>query len=259
MAEQSDGNNADSEATHEMADLSGSTPAPAAPERVPIVVDPVDTEMVEKEGVPEQPAQLNVEKPTASALVQVTRPLGSHISHSFFSQLSLLDICPDTLIPSYLVDPNILLYLARLPDSQPGRVVIGPAVPPGGVKLVPYVDSDEEEDFEIKEIQGPIVSATPKKRRARKMKEPLGRDFVRRSKRTNPEVGGFKDAASAQAAENYPVIYAKPLAVVPSSVQESVAVAPYLSVGNIQSIGVDFLQMQPSAISAAALLDLDDE
>ncbi|CAN6221448.1 unnamed protein product [Urochloa humidicola] len=139
---------------------------------------------------------------------------------------------------------------------QLGRVVFGPALPPQGIKLVPYEDSDDEEDFELKEIEGPTSSATPKKRRARKMKEPLEEGFVRRSRRLNPEIGGFRDAASAQAAQDYPVIYAKPLVVVPP---EQASVAPYLPVDCIQNIGVGFLQMQPSVVSAAALFDLDDE
>ncbi|CAN6329297.1 unnamed protein product [Urochloa humidicola] len=108
-----------------------------------------------------------------TVIVQVMRPPTSHQSRSIFFHLGLLDISLDTPIPRYLVDPNILRYLACLPDSQLGRVVFGPALPPGGVKLVPYEDSDQEEDYDLKEIEGPITAATPKKRRAKKLKEPL--------------------------------------------------------------------------------------
>ncbi|CAO2187981.1 unnamed protein product [Urochloa humidicola] len=195
----------------------------------------------------------------SSALAQVTRSPGSHFASSFFLHLNLLDIDPDTLIPPYLVDPSILVYLARLPDSQSGKVVFGPTLPPGGIKLVPYEDSDDEEDFELKEIEGPILSATPKKRWARKLKEPLDGDFVRRNRRLNPEVGGFRDATSAQAAQDYPAIYAKPLTVVPPEHDDLPPAAPHLPVDCIQSIGVGYLQMHPSVVSAAALLDLDDE
>jgi hypothetical protein len=39
--------------------------------------------------------------------------------------------------------------------------VFGPQIPAGGLPLVPYSDS-ESEDYDAKEIEGPIVSATPK-------------------------------------------------------------------------------------------------
>ncbi|CAN6243644.1 unnamed protein product [Urochloa humidicola] len=195
----------------------------------------------------------------SSALAQVTRPPGSHLASSFFFHLNLLDIDPDTLIPPYLVDPNILVYLARLPDSQLGRVVFGPALPPRGIKLVSFEDSDDEEDFELKKIEGPILSAAPKKCRAGKMKALLEDSFVRCSKCLNPEVGGFHDAASAQAAQDYPIIYAKALAVVPPEQDDLPPAAPHLLVDCIQSIDVGFLQMQPSVVSTTALLDLDDE
>ncbi|CAO2142164.1 unnamed protein product [Urochloa humidicola] len=230
----------------------------------PPVVDPhvVDQEAEDETAIHLKNAPFVAQANTAPApvIVQVMRPPTSHQSRSVFFHLGLLDISLDTPIPHYLVDPNILRYLACLPDSQPGRVVFGPALPPGGVKLVPYEDSDQEEDYDLKEIEGPITAAMPKKRRAKKLKEPLEKEFVRHSKRKNPDVGGFRDAASAQAAQDYPIIYARPLAVVPPDQEDPYpAASPHLPLDSIQSIGVGFLKMQPSAVSAAALLDLDDE
>lgn len=82
----------------------------------------------------------------------------------------------DTPIPSYISNHDVLLYLARVPGVQPSRVIIDPTLCPGGFPLVAYEDSDGDDDFDIKEIQGPL-QATPPKRRARKMKEPLDPKF----------------------------------------------------------------------------------
>ncbi|OEL25373.1 hypothetical protein BAE44_0013608 [Dichanthelium oligosanthes] len=65
------------------------------------------------------------------------------------------------------------------------------------------------------------------------------------------ELGGFRNEASAQAAADYPIIYAG------SAVQGSTP-APHLSMDNIKGI-VAFLQIQPEAVLAASLLEHDDD
>ncbi|KAF8666476.1 hypothetical protein HU200_053587 [Digitaria exilis] len=94
------------------------------------------------------------------------------------------------------------------------------------------------------EIQGPLP--TPCKRRARKLKEPLDTKFLRRSARTSLGLGGFRNK---EAAKEYEDSAASPLD----------PPAPHLSVGMIQGIAIGFLHMQPSVVSASALLDLDND
>lgn len=72
---------------------------------------------------------------------------------------------------------------------HPSRVVGGPALASAGLSLFAYAESVEEEEFDIKEIQGPLVVSC-RKRRARKLKEPLESKFLRRSGRRQPEHGG---------------------------------------------------------------------
>ncbi|RLM58459.1 hypothetical protein C2845_PM18G07960 [Panicum miliaceum] len=79
-----------------------------------------------------------------------------------------------------------------------------------------------------------------------------GRDFIRRSKRLNPNLDGFRNVASAQKAAGFPSIYAGV-----ASVEADLAL--HLSVENIQSVAMGFLQMHPSAISSFALLELDND
>lgn len=178
-----------------------------------------------------------------------------------------LDIILDTLIPSYINDHDILSYLAHIPDPftplvQPSRVIIGPALPKNGLPLVPYGD-DEEEDDEVREIQGPI-HATLAKRRSRKLKEPLDDVFLRQRKRLNPDMGGFRTEESVAAAAENQDFYVESLEVIhpiyasSTTAGSSSPLAPHLPVETIQSMAIGFLQMQPSAISASALLERDD-
>ncbi|CAO2165701.1 unnamed protein product [Urochloa humidicola] len=179
-------------------------------------------------------------------------PLPKSFFSLHFNHLQSLIINLDIMVPSYITDHSVLFFLALISSDQidpvPEPVVFGPALPPGGLKLVPYSDSDDEDD--VMEIQE--CPSTTRKRRRRKMREPLERKFVRRSVRLNPDVGGFKDASSQQQAADNPLIYSSSVAV-PSKV------APYLSMANIQGIATNFLQIQPQAVSPATLLELDDD
>lgn len=56
------------------------------------------------------------------------------------------------------------------------------------------------------EITGPIPKSS-RKRRARHMREPLEDIFVRRSRRLNPGLHGFRIVGTPQAAEANPTIH----------------------------------------------------
>ncbi|CAL4888967.1 unnamed protein product [Urochloa decumbens] len=114
--------------------------------------------------------------------------------------------------------------------------------------------ADEEmsaAEHDVHEVDGPVLQ-TPRKRRARKLKEQLEPPFVRRSRRLNPECDGFRNAASTAAAADNPSVYEV-------QSEQAVSPAPYLSVENIQGMAVSFLEIQPEAVSAAALLELDND
>ncbi|CAN6248991.1 unnamed protein product [Urochloa humidicola] len=210
---------------------------------------------------------------SADALAVVAPPQGgimsskviilSHLSRSVpdphtpscFRSIHSLFIDLDTIVPAYVADSSVRLFLATIVVDQqevasPVRV-FGPVRPP--VKLVPYSDSEgeEDEDDDVQEILNPQLK-TPRKRRARKLKEPLEAPFVRRSRRLNPECGGFRNQASAQAAADNPSVY-MPVPL-PSD-----APATHLSVDIIQGIATNFLGIQPEVVFAAALLELDND
>lgn len=85
-------------------------------------------------------------------------------------------------------------------DMQPNGVVGGSGVLCGGLSVVAY-GQPVEEDFDIMEIEGPLLS-TPRKRRARKLKEPLDSRFLRRSRRKQAEgVGCFNRDRAENAGE----------------------------------------------------------
>nr|CAB3486588.1 unnamed protein product [Digitaria exilis] len=113
--------------------------------------------------------------------------------------------------------------------------------------LVPY--SDTEDDDEVQEIPKP-PSSSARMRRRKMMKEPLDVAFLRRSSRLNQDQG-FLNNAHAEAAVGNPGVYT-------AQVEGSSVTAPYLDVGTMQGIA-GFLQIQPEAVSAAALLELDAE
>lgn len=189
------------------------------------------------------------------------------LSFRSFRYLSLLDIDLDTLIPSYMKDHDILSYLAHIPNPftplvQPSSMIIGPALPANGLPLVSYGD-DEEDDDEVREIQGPI-HAIPAKRCSCKLKELLDDVFLHRIKHLNPYLGGFRTEESVVAAAESLDVYVKPLEVIHPIYTGYVAAgssahpAPHLPVEIIQSVAIVFLHMQPSIVSASTLLELDD-
>ncbi|CAN6371676.1 unnamed protein product [Urochloa humidicola] len=168
-----------------------------------------------------------------------------------FKKLRFLDLDLDgTFIPPYIADDSILLYLASVifDQNDAGACVgFGPPRPPVGLPLVPYSDS---EDSDVEEIEPSAFKARSGKKRARKMKEPLGKPFVRRSKRLNPDHEGYRTEELKEAAVGYPDIYAGPAS-------NAAEVAPYLSLENIQGIATQYLKIQPEAVSADVLLELD--
>jgi hypothetical protein len=114
---------------------------------------------------------------------------------------------------------------------------------------VPYFDSDSDDD-EVLVIEGPITSTTPKKRRAHKLKEPLHSKFLRRSSMLNQDKAGFRTKEDSLVAAANPPFYS-------AKAHDASVAAPYLPNASIQGMVMGFLQIQPSVVSAAALLDLD--
>ncbi|CAL4970509.1 unnamed protein product [Urochloa decumbens] len=164
--------------------------------------------------------------------------------------ISIIDLDLDMIIPPYFTDKSILFHLARVAlDEQPTPVVLGPVLPPTGTPLVPYSDSEDEDD--VVEVVG-AQSTTPKRRRARHPREQLEDVFCRRSKRLNPNLGGFRTAASVAEVADNPSVYM----VGPSTAEVA---APHLSIQNIQGLATGYLQIPPDAVSAAVLLELDNE
>lgn len=134
-------------------------------------------------------------------------------------------------------------------------MVFDPALPPGSIPLVPYADDEDDEEEEIKVVEGPL-NVTPCKRRSHKLKELLETEFLRCSKRLNQDVDGFKDAESAHAEKTTPTSTLLKLLLV----LVSCLPPPNLFIANIQGITTGFLQIQRGAISEAVLTNLlDDE
>lgn len=162
------------------------------------------------------------------------------------SSLTSFSMDLDTLVPSYISDERSLFFLASICFEQAASpVVIGPAA-----SLVPYSD-DEDEDVII--INKTNALPTPRKRRSHRLKEPLDERFLRRSKRQNPSLQGFKNAATRDEASSFPAIYTGKANMGPSD-----APAPFLTHVVLHGLGSGFLQIQPSTVSVAILEDLDD-
>jgi hypothetical protein len=123
----------------------------------------------------------------------------SSLFRTSFHNLFTFEINLDTLVPQYIFDDDVLSFLASIILEQNDRAdpsFIGSLLPPTGLPLVPYEDSDDDDD-EVVEVQGPITPCS-KKRRACKMNEPLEATFLCRSKCLNPDLGRFRDSSSAQ-------------------------------------------------------------
>jgi hypothetical protein len=123
-----------------------------------------------------------------------------------------------------------------------------------GLLIVPYEDSDEDSD-DVVEVFGPITPSGSKKRRGKKLKEPLDVSFLRCSKRLNQDLGGYCDHASASAAALVHQVQPTYEAVA----VEDADVPLHLSLATIQGMATGFLQLQPEAVAAAALLELDED
>jgi hypothetical protein len=93
--------------------------------------------------------------------------------------------------------------------------------------------------------------------------------FLRRSKRLNPDLSGFRNSSKARAASIdappaspvrvdacVPISSSPPYVAVP--VDATSPAAPLLSLSVIQGMVTEFLKMPPKAVSAAALLELDE-
>lgn len=109
------------------------------------------------------------------------------------------------------------------------------------------VEQTQEMGEDLVEIPKP-ANFTPKKRRARKLLEPLD-EFLRRSKRTAEKLSGFKDESSAKKASKA-VMEFQPLAIILAG---HTAPAPHLSSAIVEGIATGFLQIQPEVVSAAIL------
>ena len=91
------------------------------------------------------------------------------------------------------------------------------------------------------------------------MKEKLDDSFLRHSRRIANKLGGYKDAASAKAAnqvkETFTVEEAvadpSPLAIIPGP--SNYGAAPHISKEILEGIATSFLQILPEAASAALL------
>ena len=113
-------------------------------------------------------------------LFKVLSFINRSLPASMLSYLSLLDIDPDTIIPSYFNDLPLLAHLACLLPPQNDD----PQMDREALKQV------LEEDDDLVEISA--ANFTPRKRRHVKVKDQLEDSFLRRSKRLSRKNAGFK-------------------------------------------------------------------
>nr|TKW21255.1 hypothetical protein SEVIR_4G171500v2 [Setaria viridis] len=146
---------------------------------------------------------------------------------------------PEPSMASFLVDPQPLVLV----DEKVGMAEAEDKAP-------------QEEDLMI--IDEPKPKITLRKCRTKKLKEPLDVKFVRRSKRLNKELGGFRDEASAAAVEEHQEALQ---AIVPyeGKASSSRMPTPHLSIENVQGIATRFLQIEPVVVIAQILHLLDDD
>lgn len=190
-------------------------------------------------------------------VIKVNNHSSIHLSCSLlnriFCHIKRLIVDLDTVVPSYISDNDLLSYLASFvydpaepAEMEPG--FIGPLPLPG--PLVTYPITDDEDDSVV-ELSSPPVRSTPRKRRQRLMKEPLNDAFLRRSTRLLQSQGYKDDVSEEKKTTNPPVYVAHP--------GDASAIAPHLTIDNMQGIATGYLKMQPRAVSAATLLELDDD
>ncbi|CAN6373518.1 unnamed protein product [Urochloa humidicola] len=120
----------------------------------------------------------------------------------FFS-LSIFVIDLSASVPSYISDESILFYLAK--------VVMGPEEVGPGAKRLREDKAAESGDDDLRIISKEEATPStkkPKKRRARKPRAPMSKEFVRHSERLNADLAGFRDKESKMAheAENQMVV-----------------------------------------------------
>jgi hypothetical protein len=108
------------------------------------------------------------------------------------------------------------------------------------------------DEDELVEITG--ENFTPRKRRATKAREHLDDRFLRRSKRNDMKLDGFKFAPAQADMEE--ILEPMPLAMTPAP---GCTPAPHLPKNIIEGIVTGFLQIQPTVVSAALLQDDPDE
>ena len=112
----------------------------------------------------------------------------------------------ESVLYPYFNDP---LTLVRLEYLLPPQITdLNPKETRKDLINVEEVQDQDEDD--VVEISKPPV-ATPRKRRANKLREPMDEQFLRRSKRNAEKLDGFKDMASVKEAALTP----QPLAIIP--------------------------------------------
>lgn len=147
-------------------------------------------------------------------LSSLISPITPSVPNYICTFLSSIYLDLDTLIPSYVSGHHALMFLAsNCVDQSDAPMVVGPAPP-----LVPYSDDDEE----VVILEKPALTPSVRKRRSRKTKEPLDEKFLRRSKRRNLVLQGYKDLASLEEAASFPDVY------IGSARVASAAPAPHL-------------------------------
>jgi hypothetical protein len=137
--------------------------------------------------------------------------------------LSLCDIDPDLDVPIYFANHKDLVHLLCLMPPQFND-------PEAENDMMEIIEEDEDED--VVEILRPDQFNSHKKR-AKKLKESLPDDFLRRSKRQANKSGGFKGKSAVE------ILNPKPLAMMPAP--PSPAPAPHLNRDIVEGIATGFL------------------
>ncbi|CAO2168125.1 unnamed protein product [Urochloa humidicola] len=209
-------------------------------------------------------------------------PLFTH-DHTF-RYINRLIVDLNIKVPEYLSDLHILWYLAKVvhdpseitASGRKRKLVLEPELYAGKEKDDDKAPSADDDDLKIISKEEAVIK-TPRKHRARKPRSPLEKKFVRRSRRLNTDLDGFrdqesKDAHAAAEEEDIGVEAALdplPLAVLPpsdelhqgysSAAAEGSTPSPFLSVDNALAMATGYLKMQAGSVSAAALLASSDD